>query len=80
MLSNATELLQAFGHLVVGWLWLDQALVASTSNSPLQESKIACCDFYFQAEMPRVTNALRNLARHSSLPATVPLGVFGIQP
>jgi hypothetical protein len=79
MLSNATELLQAFGHLVVGWLWLDQALVASTANSPLQETKIACCDFYFQTEMPRVTNAFRHLARQSPLPANVPLAVFGIQ-
>jgi alkylation response protein AidB-like acyl-CoA dehydrogenase len=79
MLSNATELLQAFGHLVIGWLWLDQGLAASTANSPLQEAKIACCDFYFQTEMPRVTNALRHLGRRSSLPATVPLGVFGIQ-
>lgn len=79
MLSNATELLQAFGHLVVGWLWLDQAIVASTANSPLQESKFACCDFYFQTEMPRVTHAFRHLKRRSSLPATVPLCIFGIK-
>ncbi|MBB3018120.1 alkylation response protein AidB-like acyl-CoA dehydrogenase [Microvirga lupini] len=79
MLSNATELLQAFGHLVVGWLWLDQALVTSTTKSPLQETKVACCDFYFQTEMPRVTNALHHLAHRSPLPATVPLGVFGVE-
>lgn len=25
-LANAANYLEAFGHLVVGWLWLDQAI------------------------------------------------------
>jgi hypothetical protein len=79
MLSNATELLRTFGHLVVGWLWLDQAVAASAAGSELLETKLACCDFYFQSEMPRVTSALRLLARQSALPAQIPLSIFGIQ-
>jgi Acetyl-CoA dehydrogenase C-terminal like len=30
-LHNASAFLSAFGHVVVGWLWLDQALTAATA-------------------------------------------------
>ena len=40
-LANATPYLQAFGHVVLAWLWLDVALAARRTGSPLQPDKQA---------------------------------------
>ena len=44
MLANATVFLEAFGHLVVAWVWLEQACVACTA---LQEKTVAQTDQHF---------------------------------
>ncbi len=52
-LAHATAFLSAFGHAVVGWLWLDQAVLC-TSDDAFCAGKRAACRFYFETEMPRV--------------------------
>jgi alkylation response protein AidB-like acyl-CoA dehydrogenase len=56
-LANASVFLSAFGHVVVGWLWLDQALVA-TANSALRESRLRCCRYFIAAELPKARQQL----------------------
>src|ERR1700676_1757029 len=51
-LCNATEMLAAFGHLVVSWLWLDQtSLILRTEDRAdegrLARAKLAACGFFF---------------------------------
>ncbi|MGF3021864.1 acyl-CoA dehydrogenase [Methylobacterium aquaticum] len=59
--DNATAFLRAFGHVVVGWLWLDQAITArrllqsAEGNVILCEGKVAACRFYYEFEMPKVS-------------------------
>jgi Acetyl-CoA dehydrogenase C-terminal like len=57
-LANATPYLQAFGHLVLGWIWLDVALCAqaraATLDDALLQGKLAACRFFFRHELPRV--------------------------
>jgi alkylation response protein AidB-like acyl-CoA dehydrogenase len=60
-LANAAPYLEAFGHVVVAWLWLDQArcaesalAAASGPERDFYRGKIAACDFYFGWELPRV--------------------------
>jgi len=60
-LANAAPYLEAFGHVVVAWLWLDQARCAeaalAAASGPERDfycGKIAACDFYFGWELPRV--------------------------
>ncbi|MDM0112262.1 acyl-CoA dehydrogenase [Variovorax sp. J22R133] len=58
-LANAGPYLEAFGHVVVGWLWLDQAIVATRllngpGGSDFHRGKLAACDYFFRWEMPRV--------------------------
>ncbi len=52
-LAFATAFLSAFGHAVVGWLWLDQAVLC-TDGTPFHLGKLAACRFYFETELPRV--------------------------
>jgi alkylation response protein AidB-like acyl-CoA dehydrogenase len=51
-LANATPYLQAFGHVVLAWLWLDVALAAQ--GSPLQPGKMTAMRYFFAYELPKI--------------------------
>jgi alkylation response protein AidB-like acyl-CoA dehydrogenase len=51
-LANATPYLQAFGHVVLAWLWLDVAIVAQ--DSPLKGGKLAATRYFFAYELPKI--------------------------
>jgi hypothetical protein len=60
-LANAAPYLEAFGHVVVGWLWLDQAIAceaaiatAGVAERSFYQGKLAACDFFFGWELPKV--------------------------
>ncbi len=58
-LANATPYLQAFGHMVLGWIWLDVSLSVEGSqtaaNDPaFAEGKHAACTYFFHYEMPKI--------------------------
>lgn len=62
-LANAANYLEAFGHMIVGWLWLDQAVVLhkklENSTSPdFIYGKLAACDYFFGWEMPKINSWL----------------------
>ena len=59
-LANATPYLQAFGHTVLAWIWLDVALCARArldagdGDAPFLRGKLAACTFFFRHELPRI--------------------------
>ncbi len=61
-LANATPYLQAFGHTVLAWIWLELALAAqavkASGNRPndehLLQGKLAACDYFYRFELPRI--------------------------
>jgi alkylation response protein AidB-like acyl-CoA dehydrogenase len=58
-LANATPYLQAFGHTVLAWIWLDVALCAqarleSGGDASLLQGKHSACCYFFRYELPRV--------------------------
>ena len=53
-LANATPYLQAFGHLVLAWLWLDVALVAQRSGKGQGQGKIAAMRYFYAYEVPKI--------------------------
>ncbi|WP_417539616.1 acyl-CoA dehydrogenase [Marinobacter sp.] len=60
-LANATLYLDAFGQVVVGWLWLRQALKAQAGLSGFGEQteffyqgKLRACDYFCRYELPTV--------------------------
>jgi butyryl-CoA dehydrogenase len=59
-LANATPYLQAFGHTVLAWVWLDVALCAdaargkASADASLLQGKLAACDYFFHYELPRI--------------------------
>jgi alkylation response protein AidB-like acyl-CoA dehydrogenase len=59
-LANATPYLQAFGHTVLAWVWLDVALCAQPklghagADDALLHGKLAACCYFFRYELPRI--------------------------
>ncbi|MEM6572909.1 MAG: acyl-CoA dehydrogenase [Pseudomonadota bacterium] len=73
-MANATLFLDAFGHVVVAWLWLRQALAAQSAldaaaedegsghDRHFYEGKLAACRFFFRYELPKALLGLRTVA------------------
>lgn len=56
-LANAVPYMQAFGHMVLAWTWLDVALCAAQladDRAALREGKLAACRYFFAYELPKV--------------------------
>ncbi|MBL0149043.1 MAG: acyl-CoA dehydrogenase [Ideonella sp.] len=56
-LANATPYLQAFGHVVLAWIWLEVALVAprpGAANDPVRMGKLQACRYFFDYELPKI--------------------------
>jgi len=57
-LAHATPYMQAFGHLVVAWIWLDLSLAAARVYPPQDDPFLhgiwAACRYFFVYELPRV--------------------------
>ena len=54
VLANATAYLEATGHIVVAWMWLEQFLVAQHGNEAFYEGKRQAAQFFFRYELPRI--------------------------
>jgi hypothetical protein len=67
-LANASVYLEAFGHVVVAWIWLEQATVAQGKAGDFFEGKRAAADFFFRWELPKVDAQLDLLASFEVTP------------
>ncbi|MBL7523817.1 acyl-CoA dehydrogenase [Frankia sp. CNm7] len=61
-LANATVYLEAVGHAVVAWLWLEQALAAAGGQGAFYEGKRAATRYFYRFELPKTGPALDLLA------------------
>jgi butyryl-CoA dehydrogenase len=71
-LANATPYMQAFGHVVLAWLWLDVALAAAATATAapgltLAPGKLAAMRYFFAYELPRIDAWLAPVARREAL-------------
>jgi butyryl-CoA dehydrogenase len=64
-LANATPYLQAFGHVVLAWIWLDVALAARTHA--LRPGKLAAMRYFYAYELPKIDAWLGVVARREPL-------------
>ncbi len=53
-LANATAYLEAAGHLVVAWLWLEQLLATGDSTGSFYDGKRAAARYFFHVELPTI--------------------------
>ena len=55
-LANAVPYMQAFGHVVLAWIWLDVALAALRleATDPDRIGRLAAARFFFHYELPKI--------------------------
>ena len=53
-LANAVPYMQAFGHVVLAWIWLDVAITATGQATTANAGRLACCTYFFNYELPKV--------------------------
>jgi alkylation response protein AidB-like acyl-CoA dehydrogenase len=53
-LANASAYLEAAGHVVVAWLWLDQLAAVARQSGDFYDGKRQAARFFFRHELPRV--------------------------
>jgi alkylation response protein AidB-like acyl-CoA dehydrogenase len=62
-LANATLYLEAAGHIVVAWIWLEQLLAVGNREGAFYDGKRAAGRFFYRYELPRTGPQLELLAR-----------------
>jgi hypothetical protein len=54
-LANAVPYLQAFGHTVIAWIWLDVAASLEGNDTPAAQGRRAACRYFFRYELPKIS-------------------------
>ncbi|CAM5613335.1 acyl-CoA dehydrogenase C-terminal domain-containing protein [Streptomyces aurantiogriseus] len=52
-LANASLYLEAAGHAVVAWIWLEQLLATGDGDDSLRQGKRKACHYFYRYELPR---------------------------
>ncbi|MDT7548456.1 MAG: hypothetical protein QOE84_850 [Actinomycetota bacterium] len=61
-LANATIYLEAVGHVVIAWMWLEQLLAAEGKSGDFYDGKRAAGQYFFRYELPKTDPMLDLLA------------------
>ena len=63
-LANASVYLEAFGHIVMAWIWIEQALAVAHSphrHDDFYRGKMKACEYFIRWELPKVRPMLNLL-------------------
>lgn len=78
-LLNASSFLTGFGHVVVGWLWLDQACAVFAKGmdpDAFARGKLRACRYHCEFELPKARQSLAFVASLNSTAGLTPLDEF----
>jgi len=78
-LANAVPYMQACGHTVVAWIWLDVALAALASpdvGTPAQQGRLYATRYFYRYELPKIGAWLQVAASRDPTCADMPLDAF----
>ena len=79
-LANAVPYMQAFGHTVLAWIWLDVAAAALQADpqaaKPVTQGRLGCTQFFFHYELPKIGAWLGVVQSRDMTCATFPEEAF----
>ncbi|MDN8615908.1 acyl-CoA dehydrogenase [Variovorax ginsengisoli] len=79
-LANAVPYMQAFGHVVLAWIWLDVAQHALARDGakalPATVGRLGAADFFFHYELPKIGAWLQVVERRDPTCAALPEEAF----
>ena len=75
-LANAVPYLQAFGHTVIAWIWLDVAASLGMDYSPAAQGRKAACRYFYRYELPKIGAWLNVVSSRDPTCADLPEEAF----
>ena len=78
-LANATPYLQAFGHTILAWLWLDvgaSIVEGGAADAPANVGRLAALDYFMRYELPKTDAWLRVVEARDRTCRDVPEDAF----
>ncbi|MDP3346282.1 MAG: acyl-CoA dehydrogenase [Hydrogenophaga sp.] len=76
-LANAVPYMQAFGHTVLAWIWLDVALAAhAAADTPGRTGRLGAMRFFFHYELPKIGAWLQVVSHRDPTCANLPEEAF----
>src|SRR4051812_37152647 len=76
-LANAVPYMQAAGHMVLAWIWLDIALaLPANSRRSADEGRVRAARYFFHYELPKIPAWLRVVETRDATCATMPEDAF----
>ncbi len=76
-LANAVPYMQAFGHTVLAWVWLDVALTAlAAPDTPARTGRLGAMRYFFHYELPQVGAWLQVVSSRDPTCANLPEEAF----
>ncbi|MCW1432358.1 acyl-CoA dehydrogenase [Novosphingobium sp. JCM 18896] len=61
VLANASPYLETFGHLVIGWIWLEQLIAAHGKAGDFYDGKRAAARYFLKWELPKARAVLARI-------------------
>lgn len=79
-LANAVPYMQAFGHTVLAWVWLEQALTVQAQDAALSVAanlgRMGALAYFYHYELPKTAAWLRVVGARDMTCAHMPLDAF----
>ena len=77
-LANAVPYMQAFGHAVVAWLWLDvaAAVLAAGTQDPASQGRLYAARYFYRYELPKIGAWLQVAASRDPTCSQMPEAAF----
>jgi len=79
-LPNAVPYMQAFGHMVLAWVWLDVVLAAldkdATQADPATQGRVGAARYFFRYELPKIAAWLAVVETRDTTCADLPEEAF----
>lgn len=79
-LANAVPYMQAFGHTVLAWVWLEQALTVQAQDAALSVAanvgRMGALAYFYHYELPKTAAWLRVVGARDMTCAQMPLDAF----
>ena len=75
-LANAVPYMQAFGHVVLAWIWLDVAIAALRGSAAASVGVLGATNYFYHYELPRINAWLQVVENRDMTCATLPEEAF----
>ncbi len=75
-LANAVPYMQAFGHVVLAWIWLDVAITCNGKTDDASIGRLGAMQFFFNYELPKIDAWLNVVSSRDNTCAALPENAF----